>query len=227
MDMEATRAKLEVAKEKYGRDIHVFETMKPSQPATEVGDTEETDDFFEFTASDYYHILATKKEDKFLKTRKIREAEEAARRSKMTKAVIRVRFPDNHTLEATFHPSEQIQSIFDLLAKVLARPELPYYLYTTPPKKQIKDTSLDFFAAGFVPGAIVYFSYDLPKEDEANSGPFLHEDVMSLKGLELGPEPSKEAIQPESEAVTSNPPPVAQERKPTDKKAIKPKWLKM
>lgn len=66
---------------------------------------EERDDFYDFTAEDYYRLLATKKEDKFLKTRKIQEAEEAARRSRLTKAVIPVRFPDNHTLEAAFHPS--------------------------------------------------------------------------------------------------------------------------
>lgn len=134
--------------------------------------------------------------DKFLKTRKIREAEEAARRSRITKvmpssfslllllllliiikycnvimetqqhtlftrdqnfrinlfmkirkqinlnmdsislimyyvclqAVIRIRFPDNHTLEATFHPSETIQSLIDLLTKVIAQPEQPFYI---------------------------------------------------------------------------------------------------
>ncbi|WZZ84521.1 hypothetical protein YC2023_113100 [Brassica napus] len=36
------------------------------------------------------------------------------------KAVIRVRFPDNHTLEATFHPSEKLQSLADLLKRALA-----------------------------------------------------------------------------------------------------------
>ncbi|KAJ0428959.1 putative plant UBX domain-containing protein [Helianthus annuus] len=123
----------------------------------------EPDEFYEFTAEDYYRILATKKEDKFLKTRKIREAEEAARRSRITKAVIRVRFPDNHTLEATFHPSETLQILIDLLIKVLAQPDLPFHIYTTPPKKQIKDLSQDFYSAGFAPGAIVYFSYDQPK----------------------------------------------------------------
>ena len=34
---------------------------------------------------------------------------------------------------------------------------------TTPPKKKIKDMTQDFFSAGFIPGAIVYFLYDLPK----------------------------------------------------------------
>lgn len=110
-------------------------------------------------------------------------------------AVIRVRFPDNHTLEVNFHPSETMQSLVDFLKGVLSQPDLPFYLCkvhlnftllifiqetvdsendavslsigyfadTTPPKKIIKDMSQDFFSASFIPGAIVYFSYDLPK----------------------------------------------------------------
>lgn len=147
-------------KEKLGREIRVFETTGLSDMSNGASTSEEPDDFYDFTAEDYYRLLSTKKEDKFLKTRKIREAEEAARRSRSTKAVIRVRFPDNHTLEATFHPSETIQTLVDLLMKVAAR---PFYLYTTPPKQQIKDTSQDFYSAGFVPGAIVHLSYDLPR----------------------------------------------------------------
>lgn len=38
-----------------------------------------------------------------------------------------------------------------------------HFADTTPPKKIIKDVSQDFFSASFIPGAIVYFSYDLPK----------------------------------------------------------------
>jgi hypothetical protein len=39
-----------------------------------------------------------------------------------------VRFPDDHILEADFLPSERIHSLVDLLMKVLARPDLPFYL---------------------------------------------------------------------------------------------------
>ncbi|GAB2278905.1 Plant UBX domain-containing protein 1 [Dionaea muscipula] len=163
MEAQAAKAKLEATKEKYGREIRVFETLRTSERPAETVNTEEPDDFYEFTAEDYFHVMATKKEEKFLKTRKLREAEEAARRSKMTKAVIRVRFPDNHTLEAIFHPSEAVQSLVDLLKEVVTRPELPFYIYTTPPKKQISNTSQNFYSAGFVPGAIVYFTYDIPR----------------------------------------------------------------
>ncbi|CAK9179349.1 unnamed protein product [Ilex paraguariensis] len=228
MDLESAKAKLAAAKEKFGREIRVFETVTTSPSSSDVSNNEEPDDFYEFTAEDYYRILATKNGDKFLKTRKIREAEEAARRSRITKAVIRVRFPDNHTLEVTFHPSEKIQCLVDLLVKVVAQPELPFCVYTTPPKKQIKDTSLDFYSAGFVPGAIVYFSYDLPKgnDDAAVSGPFLQEEVMSLKGLELAAEQAQPA-QSAPEPVIGSTSRVTQEQRPADKKTVKPKWLKM
>jgi hypothetical protein len=41
---------------------------------------------------------------------------------------MRVRFPDGYILEADFLPSERIHSLVDLLMKVLARPDLPFYL---------------------------------------------------------------------------------------------------
>lgn len=60
------------------------------------------------------------------------------------------------------------------------------------------------------------------------AGPFLSDDVMSLKGLELMQE-QPEPIQPAPEAVevAAAPPPAALEQKPTEKKLGKPKWLKM
>ncbi|KAF6156890.1 hypothetical protein GIB67_000430 [Kingdonia uniflora] len=163
MELEKSKAKITAAAEKLGREIRVFETSLSSATSQTSSNEEEPDDFYEFTAQDYYRVLSTKKEDNFLKTRKIREAEESSRRSRITKTIIRIRFPDNYTLEAKFHSSETFQNLIDLLTKVVARPEIPFYIYTTPPKKQIKDMSQAFYSAGFIPGAIVYFSYDLPK----------------------------------------------------------------
>ncbi|KAJ6692077.1 PLANT UBX DOMAIN-CONTAINING PROTEIN 1-RELATED [Salix purpurea] len=172
MEAEAAKAKFAAVKEKFGRDLHVFETSVVSSSLPRASNDENTDDFYEFTPEDYYRLLRTKKEDKYLKTKKIREAEEAARRSRITKTAIRIHFPDNHTLEVVFNPSEKIQSLFDLLSRVLAQPEVPFYLYTTPPKKQIKDLSQDFYSAGLIPGAIVYFSYDMPKREDSEAFSF-------------------------------------------------------
>ncbi|KAF7112318.1 hypothetical protein RHSIM_RhsimUnG0241300 [Rhododendron simsii] len=227
MESELAKAKLEAAKQKFGREIRVFETSMASPMPNDVSSSEDPDDFYDFTPEDYYRILGTRKEDKFLKTRKFREAEEAARRSRITKAVIRVRFPDNYTLEATFHPSEAIQSLVDLLKKVVAEPELPFYVYTTPPKKQVKDTSQDFYSAGFVPGAIVYLSHDLPRGNDTVSGPFLQEDVLSLKGLEFNSEQVEPAEAAPDPVMASPSSPAVPEQKPTNKKSVKPKWLKL
>ncbi|CAA3005492.1 plant UBX domain-containing 1 [Olea europaea subsp. europaea] len=231
MDSKSIEAKFTAAKEKYGWHIRVFETLTASANTSDFSSTEEPDDFYDFTAEDYYRLMATKKEDKYLRTRKIREAEEAtcSRRSKITmQAVIRVRFPDNYTSEATFHASETIQSPVDLLTKVVAHPELPFYLYTIPPKKQIKETSQDFYSAGFVPGAIVYFAYDMPEGEDgsAPSSPFLREDVLSMLGLEFVKE-QVETSQQEPEPPISISSVVPEVKPAADKKKIKPKWLKM
>ncbi|KAI9092543.1 hypothetical protein K1719_027671 [Acacia pycnantha] len=82
------QAKLVAIKERFGRDIRVFETSAVSAAPNTDTNNQETDDFYEFTAEDYYRLLATKKEDKLLKTRKIREVEEAARRSRITKIMM-------------------------------------------------------------------------------------------------------------------------------------------
>ncbi|CAK9161724.1 unnamed protein product [Ilex paraguariensis] len=67
----------------------------------------------------------------------------------------------------------------------------------------------------------------LPGDDSAAaSGPFLREEVMSLKGLELiaeQAEPAQSAPEPEIASTSSS----VQERKPANKKTVKPKWLKM
>ncbi|KAG2261396.1 hypothetical protein Bca4012_013855 [Brassica carinata] len=225
----SSKAKIAGVREKYGREIRVFETSSISQRPSQASlAQEESDEFYELTPTDYYRLVASKKEDKSLKTRKLREAEEAARRAKLTKAVIRVRFPDNHTLEATFHPSEKIQCLIDLVKRALAQPDIPFYLYTTPPKKQIKDFSQDFYSAGFIPGAIVYFANDQPKDDGASSTAYLNEEILSLKDVEDMAK-AEEPAEPSSEPATSDAGtvPFEQEPKPAEKKSTKPKWFKM
>ncbi|KAJ0230509.1 Plant UBX domain-containing protein 1 [Hirschfeldia incana] len=226
MEASSSQAKIAGVRERYGREIRVFETSSISQRPSVA--QEESDEFYELTPTDYYRLVASKKEDKSLKTRKLREAEEAARRAKLTKAVMRVRFPDNHTLEVTFHPSEKIQCLIDLVKRALAQPEIPFYLYTTPPKKQIKDFSQDFYSAGFIPGAIVYFANDQPKDDGASSTPYLNEEILSLKDVEDMAK-AEEPAEASSEPVTSDAGavPVDQEPKPAEKKSTKPKWFKM
>ncbi|XP_009762527.1 plant UBX domain-containing protein 1-like isoform X2 [Nicotiana sylvestris] len=116
--MDLDSAKLAAAKEKFGREIYVFETSTAASTPSNVYSNK-------YILFDQYDFL---NKNKYLKTRNSREAEEAARKARIIKAVIRVRFPYNYTLEAIFHPSETIQSLHYLLAKVVAHQELPFYL---------------------------------------------------------------------------------------------------
>lgn len=59
--------------------------------------------------------------------------------------------------------------------------------------------------------------------------PYLSEEILCLKGLDVandqGPQP--EPVQPAPEPVEATQRPPIEERKPAEKKLVKPKWLKM
>eukprot|EP00249_Psilotum_nudum_P009805 c22164_g2_i1 orf=160-1050(+) len=196
---------------------------------------EEPDDFYDLTPSDYARLMANKKEDIFLKTRKIRDEEAAARRALITTAIMRVQFPDNYILEAQFQSSDKIMQLVELLKKVVSRSELPFYLYTTPPKERLNDLNQDFYSAGLTPGALVYFSYDLPKgtteeELEIAEGPYLCNEVMDLQDLHLLSTPVCVATEQDTQVDTQKLPDVAppEPSNPKPKKTgLKPKWMKL
>lgn len=196
---------------------------------------EESDDFYEFTEQDYARMLASKKTEVHLKTKKIRDAEAASRRARITKTIIRVQFPDTYILEAKFQPSDTLLSLIDLLKKVISRSELPFYLYTTPPKQRLQDLNKDFYSAGLVPGALIHFSYDMPKgvtEDEWSmilAAPYLRSDVMALRDLHLILKPVTDAGRPESTSFADASQPITEQQSNTKprKTGSKPKWMKL
>ncbi|WOK94512.1 hypothetical protein Cni_G03216 [Canna indica] len=227
-EIAQVHAKLDSVAAELGHEIRVFlansQTIQ-AEPAS--SDEDEADDFYDLSAEDYYRLMSLKADSQILKTQKMREAEAAAHREKLIKAIIRVRFPDDYVLEAKFQSSETIQTLVDLLKKVIGQPNVPFYLYTVPPKTQIVDLSKDFYSAGFSPGANVYFSYDLPDFNGSpnNNGPFLRDDIRILGtlGLNLGHTDLKNsATKPAVVENTS----VVINTKPTAKSA-KPKWLKL
>lgn len=207
-----------------GREVHVFVSPVAGNWNGPKHIPDEPDEFYELTNEDYFRLMATKKEDNILKTKKLRDAEKAARRPNFSKAVIRVQFPDNYIIEADFEPSETISSLIDLLKKVVARPELPFYIYTTPPKKRISDLTKDFYSSNLVPRALVRFQYDTPEEED--KGPFLRDDIAALCDLHLF-SGQKEEKKPAEPSLPVEPPAQVLDNKPADKKAVKPKWLRM
>lgn len=242
---DAAQAKvlLEAAAELLGREITVSicQAAIPDNNEAVMGSSqvqeEEPDDFYEFTEQDYMRMLASKKPEVHLKTKKIRDAEAASRRARITKAIIRVQFPDAYIVETKFQPSDTLSALTNFLKNVISRTELPFYLYTTPPKQRLQDLNKDFYTAGLVPGALVHFSYDMPKgatDDEWSeilAAPYLRSDVMALRDLHLVLKPVvadsggqenacfAAAQQDTIEQPSSNTRP----RKP----GSKPKWMKL
>ncbi|CAB4281190.1 unnamed protein product [Prunus armeniaca] len=63
----------------------------------------------------------------------------------------------------------------------------------------------------------------MSSRSDAKSGPFLQEEIMSLKGLELLTQHA-EHVESAPETIPEASPPVFQEKKPAEKKPVKPKW---
>jgi len=233
LDTTHTAEMIEAITKMVGREVKVY--VSPAAiPDTASGSSRASeedlpDDFFEFTAADYAAIQATKKEEVYLKTRKIREQELAARRAQRTKqATIRVHFPDGFVVEATFKSTETMTDLMEVVRKVIGRPDLPFYLYTTPPKKLIKNLQENMMDASFTPGANVHFSFQpsqahlVPRE-----GPYLRPEVQELRDLHILLKPvdnGGNAAQADSrDTVTA---PEAPAKRTTGAKS-RPKWMRM
>ncbi|XP_024518664.1 plant UBX domain-containing protein 1 [Selaginella moellendorffii] len=212
-----------------GRDLRVFVNPAaleaPIQHATGKEEAE-SDEFYELTPEDYARLVSKKREERFLKTAKIRDAEAAARRSKFAKATLRVQFPDSIIVEADFSPLDLVVELVTMLEKLLLKPEIPFHLYTTPPKQILKDYNVTMYDAGLVPGALVYLSYNNDFQ-----GPYLKEIVLASQHSD---EESKDQV---LAPPAGSPPRVAspEETRPSSQQTVpvgkgskpRPKWLKL
>ncbi|KAG0585035.1 hypothetical protein KC19_3G252500 [Ceratodon purpureus] len=217
-----------------GREIKVYispaaiQSAEPTGSSVRPGD-DYPDEFYEFTAADYAAVQASKpKEEIHLKTKKIREREAAAaaKRAQRAKATIRVHFPDGFVLEATFKSMETISDIMELVRKAITRPDLPFYLYTTPPKKPLRDLQQNMINASFCPGANVHFSFNPSQAVEIpREGPYLRPEVQELRDLhKLQETPSDTDLKNLQDPIESSPPPAAPAKRTATERKI-PKWM--
>lgn len=219
-----------------GREVKVYVSPAAIRDAEPTGNSRRPeddlpDDFYEFTAADYAALQANKKEEIHLKTKKIRDREQAAqaaRRAQRSKATIRVHFPDGFVVEAVFKSTETIADIMELVRKTITRPDLSFYLYTTPPKRPLKVLQQNMIDASFTPGANVYFSYSPSQAAEIPlEGPYLRPEVQELRDLhKLQEAPSDNGLQTLQNPNDVSPTPEAPAKRAASAKS-KPKWLKM
>nr|KAF6454787.1 ASPSCR1 tether for SLC2A4, UBX domain containing [Rousettus aegyptiacus] len=126
------------------------------------------DEFFEVTVDDVRRRLAQLKserkrlEEAPLVTKAFREAQMKEKLERYPKVVLRVLFPDRHILQGFFRPRETVGDLRDFVRSHLGNPELPFYLFITPPKTILEDHTLTLFQANLFPAALVHFGAEQP-----------------------------------------------------------------
>ncbi|XP_076001897.1 tether containing UBX domain for GLUT4 [Genypterus blacodes] len=175
------------------------------------------DEFFEVTIDDVRKRFAQLKserkvlEEAPLMTKALRESQMKEKMDRYPKVVLRIQFPDRHVLQGFFRPLETVASVRDFVKSHLEDPRLHFYLFTTPPKTILSDTSATLFQANLFPGALVYFGSDAQTDSYLKSE--LREScVSSLQANETiascmlrSPEPSFSPMDPEDPLPPAEP----------------------
>ncbi|XP_030151173.1 tether containing UBX domain for GLUT4 isoform X8 [Lynx canadensis] len=208
------------------------------------------DEFFEVTVDDVRRRLAQLRserkrlEEAPLVTKAFREAQKREKLERYPKVVLRVLFPDRYILQGFFRPNETVGDLRDFVRSHLGNPELPFYLFITPPKTILDDHRLTLFQADLFPAALVHFGAEEP------TGLFLEprllERTVSPSAADLlvarcmpraagapppmpAPDPAPRDLEPTAEAGAVGLP----ESRPETAQPVKrdlgkvPKWLKL
>ncbi|XP_074538508.1 tether containing UBX domain for GLUT4 isoform X2 [Halichoeres trimaculatus] len=212
------------------------------------------DEFFEVTVDDIRKRFAQLKserktlEEAPLMTKSLREAQMREKMERYPKVVLRVQFPDRHVLQGFFRPLETVGAVRQFVRSHLEDPRLSFYLFITPPKTILNDSSATLFQADLFPGALVYFGSDV-KTDSYIKKELLQSSVSASQANESiascmlrspssltssaepeEPQPPLE-ISPDTSGSTQKepePPAHTQAAKPARSDPGKvPKWLKL
>ncbi|KAM8945674.1 tether containing UBX domain for GLUT4 [Pelodytes ibericus] len=134
------------------------------------GSREPTDDFFEVTVDDVRRRFSELKserqklEESPLLTKALREAQLKEKLERYPKVVLRVLFPDRYILQGFFRTTETVGAVKEFVHSHLEDSQLPFYLFTTPPRIELKDDSQTLFQADLFPAAVVHFGSQIQRD---------------------------------------------------------------
>ncbi|CAG9864464.1 unnamed protein product [Phyllotreta striolata] len=127
------------------------------------------DEFFDLTIDDARKLLRDVRKQQHLfentplMTSNLRNLEDSKKQlrqiNRYKKAIIRIQFPDRIVLQGTFNPSDTIKDVMDFTRQYLHDESTQFYVFTTPPKCILNESSL-LIEEGFVPGAVIHFGTD-------------------------------------------------------------------
>jgi len=158
------------------RDALLFQLndMSRMRQSTSSGQDDLPDDFFEVTHDDVILMYQDLKgriadiENRPLETAALRERRK--KETRYSKCVIRICFPtDGLFLQGTFSPQETVSAVHAFVRSFLRDPNIPFYLYTTPPKEILKQSDT-LVEKKLVPAAVIHFGV---KEGTTGGPPFI------------------------------------------------------
>lgn len=76
-----------------------------------------------------------------------------------TKAIIRLRFPDDCQIQAHFASMETIGQIYQLIKEALENPNEEFYLFQFPPAKKFLDMNSTVFNEKLEPSTLLYVNF--------------------------------------------------------------------
>ncbi|RMX57825.1 hypothetical protein pdam_00022691 [Pocillopora damicornis] len=145
-----------------------FSEEDPSSPKYHEGEI--PDSFFEVTVDDIRVMLRDLKNERKqadsapLMTRAMREVRQESEMYKYDKVVVRIKFPDRLVLQAFFRPMEKVSTLTAFVKSHLEDQNIPFYLYTTPPKRFLDKPNSTLFENKLYPASVVHFGSQHQRE---------------------------------------------------------------
>ena len=109
-----------------------------------------------------------------------KKAREVSNLDKYDKTVIRVILPNRLVLQGVFRSGEPVRALVSFIRESLVDPKLKFHLFTTPPKKVIKNGKVTFKEANLIPASNVLLALD-----ETAEGLLLQEDLLDQVATQL------------------------------------------
>lgn len=159
-------------------------------PANEGSTTDHNlpDDFFNITVDDVRYLLRDLRrlredvENQPLTINATKELNTSTRTLSLLhsyrQTVIRVQFPDRLVLQAVFSPLDTVETVMEFVKQFLEQPDMPFYLYSTPPKR-VLEREQRLVEADCVPRALLYFGTSQSSQQQQQQSAYLKSSLLS------------------------------------------------
>ncbi len=123
-------------------------------------------------------IRENKKREVFRDKRQI-QIDQLKSQGSYTRSRVKIRFPDNMVIVASFGAKETVQDVYDFVKSHLLVPERAFILFETPPKRVLSTMSSRLVQIKLVPSCTLYFGWTDLLTTTREDGPFLN--LIALK----------------------------------------------